>query len=81
MPIEKTDSVIREETKDKILECFRECRSQGRTIVDTAYETTALYFELSEDLRNENEKLGREIIRLEKINKELKQALQQKGLL
>lgn len=82
MPLtEKPDAVLREETKDKILSVFRECRSKGKTIIDTAYETTDLYYEISEDIREENERLGKEILRLNQKNKELKQALQQKGLL
>jgi len=82
MPLtEKPDTVMREETKAKILQVFRDCRSQGKTIIDTAYETTALYYELSEDIRQENVQLGKEILRLQKKNKELKQALAQKGLI
>ncbi|MEO9884038.1 MAG: hypothetical protein ABJG33_00230 [Balneola sp.] len=78
---EKPEAVHREETKDKILKLFRECRSKGDTLIDTAYATTALYYDLSEDCRQENVKLGKEILRLQKKNKELKQALAQKGLI
>ena len=79
--IKKPDSIHREETKDKILNLFKECRAKGNTVVDTAYETTALYYEISEDLRLENVKLGNKIIELEKQNKALKQLSAQKGLI
>ena len=79
--LEKPESVHREETKDKIMALFVKCRSEGKSYADTAYATRDLYYEISEDLREENERLGKEILRLNQKNKELKQALSQKGLI
>ena len=82
MPLtEKPHSVQRTETKDKVLKLFRDCRSNGDTLIDTAYATTELYYELSEDCRQENVRLGKEILRLQKKIKELKQLSAQKGLI
>ena len=62
--LEKPLSVQRQEIKDRLIKLFSDNRASGKTIGDTAYDTTDLYFELSTDLRQENERLGKEIKRL-----------------
>jgi len=62
--LEKPLSVQRQEIKDRLIKLFSDNRASGKTLGDTAYETTDLYFELSTDLRQENERLGKEIKRL-----------------